>query len=262
MIRSQLKTPILLLFMSFFIFGFKAKDKRFTSDDILLRSRFALLNVKSANYTCSFMQKFAGGRDTLKTNANIFMEKKKQDTLLRCNLKMTSQFTFYALTFKTELFYNGKKNISLNHTRKKATVDTVGARGNGKPTIDLLNQNFPTADLMNHYTESLPFEPFFKTGTKINTLEDEQVGDYLCYKIKIITKDSQTNNRRVTTLYIDKHSFLPVRRIDLVDVNKQQQYSDFTLSEIKTNNPAIISKIKEPAIPRDYSVDYYHLNRY
>ena len=256
------KTPIFLLLLSFFVFGFKSKVKVLTPDDILLRSRVALLNVKSANYACNFMQKFSGGKDTLKTTANIFMEKKNSDTLLRCNLKLTSQFSFYALTFKTELFYNGKKNVALNHTRKKATIDTIGIRGQGKPTMDMLKQNFPTADLMNHYSEQLPFEPFFKKGTIINTLADEQIGQYTCFKIEIISKELAGNNKRTTTLFIDKKSYLPVRRIDLVGSDNKQQYSDFTLSEIKVNNPSITAQIKTPLIPKDYSVDYYRLDRY
>ena len=216
MIFLKFKTQSFLVLLAFFIFGFSSKVevKKFSTDDILLRSRVALLNVKTANYDCNFLQRFAGGKDTLKTTANISMEKKNIDTLLGCNIKMNSQFMFYSLTFKTELFYNGKKNIALNHTRKKATIDTIGMRGKAKPTVDLLKQNFPTANLMNHYSEKLPFEPFFKNTTKINQLPDEKVGTYTCYKLEIISKDSPENNKRITYLFIDKQSFLPVRRID------------------------------------------------
>ncbi|WP_317896746.1 hypothetical protein [Aurantibacillus circumpalustris] len=262
MIHSKLKTPILIVVLSFFLFGFNSKVKLLSPDDILLRSRYALLNVKSVNYSCNFMQKFAGGKDTLKTMANILLEKKSEDTLLHCNLKLTSQFTFYALTFKTELFYNGKKNVALNHSRKKVTIDTIGNRGKGKPTMDMLKQNFPTANLINHYTEQLPFEPFFKKGAIINTLEETQIGSYTCFKLEITTKDFPENTKRITTLFIDKQSYLPIKRIDIVGLDNKQQYSDFTLSEIKINNPSIVAQIKPPFIPKDYSVDYYRLDRY
>lgn len=232
-----------------------------TSDDILLRSRVALLNVKNINYDCSFQHKFAGGNDTLKTLATISMERKNTDTLLGCNLKMTSQFNFYALTFKTELFYNGRKNISMNHTRKKATIDTIGIRGKGKPTLDMLKQNFPSANLMNHYTEKLPYEPFFKKNNKIIMLADEKVGDYLCYKIEILSMDAD-HRKRITNLYIDKKTYLPVRRMDSVDFQRKFQYSDFSLSAIKINEERTLSKIKEPSVPKGYEIDYYRLDRY
>lgn len=258
---NKYKTPALLLLLAFFVFGFSSKTKLVTSSDILLRSRIALLNVKSVNYDCNFVQKFAGGNDTLKTSATISMEKESVDTLLGCRMKMTSQFQFYAITFKTELFYNGKKNITMNHTRKKATVDTIGPRGKGKPTRDLLKQNFPTANLMNHYTEKLPYEPFFKKSNNIRLLEEEKVGNYECYKIEIISQDPD-RKKRITNIYIDKKSFLPVRRMDSVDFQNKYQYSDFSLSAIKINDAKIPGSIKEPSVPKGYDVDYYRLDRY
>ncbi|PBQ33436.1 hypothetical protein CNR22_17175 [Sphingobacteriaceae bacterium] len=255
------KSPVLLFLISFLIFGFSVKMKRVSCDDILLRSRIALLNVKSVNYDCNFVQKFAGGNDTLKTSATISMERESVDTLLGCKMKMTSQFQFYAITFKTELFYNGKKNITMNHTRKKATIDTVGPRGKGKPTMSLLKQNFPTANLMNHYTEKIPYEPFFKKSNKIKMLEEEKVGNYVCYKIEIISQDPD-RKKRITNIYIDKKSFLPVRRMDSVDFQNKYQYSNFSLSAIKINDSKIASSIKEPIVPKGYDIDYHRLDRY
>lgn len=255
------KTLFLITLISFFTFGFSVKLRKFSTDDLLLKSRLAILNVKNVNYDCNFLQKFAGGNDTLKTKANVAMEIKSKDTLLGCDIKMTSQFVFYSIGLKTELFYNGKKNISLNHTKKKATIDTIGPRGKGKPTLNLLKQNFPTANLMNHYTEKLPYEPFFKSTTKINMLPDEKVGAYLCYKLEIYSTDAD-RKKRITQLYIDKKTFLPVRRIDAVDINAKIQYSDFTLSALKINDPQTLSTIREPSIPKDYEIDYYRLDRY
>jgi len=255
------KPLVLITLLSFIIFGFGYKIRRVSTDDILLRSRAAILNVNNVNYDCNFMQKFAGGNDTLKTRANIFMEIKAKDTLLGCDMKMTSQFNFYAMEFKTELFYNGKKNISLNHTKKKATIDTTGNRGRGKPTTNLLKQNFPTANLLNHYTEKLPYERFFKNTTKITLLSEEKVGAYTCYKLEILSLDPD-RKKRITRLFIDKKTFLPVRRIDIVDYNSKFQYSDFTLSEIRINDTKINSAIKEPVIPKGYEVDFFRLDRF
>jgi|GEM_PF-2263577 len=262
MIFTKFKTPVLLLLVSFFIFGFSSKVIIVSCDDVLLRSRLALLNVKNINYNCNFMQKFAGGNDTLKTNANIILEKKSMDTLLGCNMKMTSNFKFYAIAFNTELFYNGKKNISMNHTKRKATIDTTGSRGKGKPTMNLLKQNFPTASMMDHYTEKLPYEPFFRNTSKTILLDDEKVGSYTCYKLQITIKEHPGNTSRTIFLFIDKQTFLPVRRIDLVDVNKKQQYSDFTLSSIKINDIRSVEQIKEPMIPKGYEIDFFRLDRY
>ncbi len=262
MIILKFKTPVLLLLLCFFIFGFNSKVSMISCDDVLLRSRLALLSIKNINYTCSFMQKFASGNDTLKTTATILLEKKILDTLLGCNMKMTSNFKFYAIAFNTELFYNGKKNISLNHTKRKAIIDTLGDRGKGKPTLNLLKQNFPTANMMNHYTEKLPYEPFFKNTAKTFMLDEEKVGSYMCYKLQIISKESPGNANRTTFLFIDKQTFLPVRRIDLIDINKKQQYSDFTLSSIKINDVRSLEQIKEPAIPKGYEIDFFRLDRY
>lgn len=255
------RSLLLLALCLFFAFGFGFKISRITCDDVLLKSRVAILNVDNVNYDCSFQQKFAGGNDTLKTKANIFMEMREKDTLLGCDMKMTSQFNFYQMEFKTELFYNGKKNISLNHTKKKATVDTTGVRGRCKPTMSMIKQNFPSAFLLNHYTEKLPYEPFFKSNTKITMQADEKVGAYTCYKLEILSVDPD-RKKRITRLFIDKKTFLPVRRIDIVDYNAKFQYSDFTLSGIQTNEPRISNAIKEPSIPKGYEVDFFRLDRF
>jgi len=257
---KKYKSLFLLTLLSFFFFGFSLKTRMLSTDDILLRSRLAISTVRNLNYDCSFVQKFAGGNDTLKTKATIYMDLKSRDTLLGCDMKMTSQFTFYSIGLKTELFYNGKKNISLNHTKKKATIDTIGARGSGKPTVNLIKQNFPTADLINHYTEKKPYEPFFKKFTKITHLSDEKVGVYTCYKLEILSMEA--GKKKVVQLFIDKETFLPVRRIDAININNKIQYSDFTLSAIKTNNPFIKSLMSAPSIPKDYEVDYFRLDRY
>jgi len=261
MIFFKYKSLFLITLISFFTFGFSLKLRIFSCDDILLRSRYAILNVKNINYDCNFLQKFAGGNDTLKTKASIAMEIKNKDTLLGCDLKMSSQFLFYSISLKTELFYNGKKNISINHTKKKATIDTTGIRGRGKPTLNSLSQNFPTANLMNHYTEKLPYEPFFKSSTKISMLEEEKVGIYTCYKLEIVSQDPD-HKKRTTTLYIDKKSFLPVRRVDAVGTANKFQYSDFVLSAVKINDPQTMRLLKEPIIPKGYEIDYYRLDRY
>lgn len=256
------RSPVLLLFLSFIVLGFSSKMKIISSSDVLLRSRLAILSIKNINYDCRFAQKFAGGNDTLKTEATVLMEMKAKDSLLGCDMKMTSQFRFYAMNFKTELFYNGKHNIALNHTKKKATVDTMGIRGRAKPILNMISQNFPTASLMNHYTEKLPFEPFFKNTNKIILMDDEQVGAYLCYKLKIQPKNT-LDRSKITILYIDKQSFLPVRRIDSLDVNNKYQYSDFTLSAIKINEKQTEEQVRKmPVIPKDYNVDYFRMERY
>lgn len=242
--------------------GFGYKLRKISCDDVLLKSRMAILNLKNIDYNCRFVQKFAGGNDTLKTSANVAMEINSKDTLLGCDMKMTSQFDFYTVSFKTELFYNGKKNISLNHTKRKATIDTTGRRGKGKPTIDLLKQNFPTANLLYHYTEKLPYEPFFKSHNKVSLLGDEQVGAYTCYRLEILTVDPD-KKKRIIQLFIDKKTFLPVRRIDWVDnSNSKFQYSDFTLSAIKINEQAVVAMIKEPVIPKGYDIEFYRADPY
>jgi hypothetical protein len=261
MIFTGIKRIVYLSLPLFFIFAFSGKIGKLSNDDILLRSRYSLLKINNLQYRCEFSQKFAGGRDTLKTNATILLERKNTDTILGCDMKMTSRFKFFAMSFETELFYNGKKNISLNHTRKRATIDTIGPRGQGKPTMSLLKQNFPSAELMNHYTENLPYEPFFKKGNKVSALPDQRIGEYVCYHLRIVSKDPD-RKKRITHLFIDKESFFPIRRMDSVDFTAKYQFSDFTLSEIKTNDSKTLRKITPPAIPKGYGVDYYRLDRY
>lgn len=261
MCSSKFRLLLLLSFIVFFHSGFRHAVAKVSSQEILLKSRNAILKVKTIHYTCHFMQKFAGGNDTLKTNANLYLEIKNNDSLMGCNMKMTGEFRFYAMSFKTELYYTAKKNITLNHTKKKATVDTTGSRGKAKPVKTLLKQNFPTADLLNHYTEKTPYALLLAKQTKVNMQKDEKIGMYTCYKLEITSKDSD-GKKRVSILFIDKASLLPVRRIDWLDLDNKLQYSDFTLSDILVNSAQTSLQIQEPLIPKGYEVEHFRSDRY
>lgn len=77
---------ILFIISSVILFAFNSTEKPLTADEILAKSKEAILNAKTVSYSFHVKNKFFDSKDTNKLSGNLIMERNTSDSVLGCNI--------------------------------------------------------------------------------------------------------------------------------------------------------------------------------
>lgn len=249
----RIKNSVLLFLAAILLSGFASDQEPITAEEILSRSKQALLKLQSASYDFNFRSKSTDKYDTSFIEGKVYLEKHAEDTLLGCYFRSTTRLIYGNNNSKAETFYNGKKFLSLSSSAQSAYADSSIGKGFANPNY--IKNNYKLNGLLPDLYQVTPFKDALNGDSETSILPAEKIGGRLCYTIKILHKTTDRSVKiNYSTVYIDRKTFLPLRKITHVEFENHVQHSDLQLSNLLINNQSILEQIVEPSIPADYEI--------
>lgn len=250
-LRSTLYSFSLLIFI--FVSSFTNENDPVTGKEILTKSREALLTLKTISYSFSSHRKQFYDYDTTVTKGEVHLEKKAEDSLMECHFKAICFSKTKDEELKMESFYNGTNYICLIEPAKVAYLDSAEKKRMSNP--EYIKNTSYLQGLMTEFSDILPYNSLFSENAYIQVLPPEKTNGYSCYKLEIKFKNlKDINKNRFIVLYIDRKTFLPVRKIEHLEYQNRIHHSDMELSNILVNSQNTKKELTELRVPADFRV--------
>lgn len=106
----RLKNSVLLFVAAILLSCFASDQEPITAEEILSRSKQAILKLQSASYDFNFHSKSTDKYDTSFIEGKVYLEKQLEDTLMGCYFISTADLTSGTHSSKAATFYNGKNS--------------------------------------------------------------------------------------------------------------------------------------------------------
>lgn len=249
----RLKNSVLLFVAAILLSCFASDQEPITAEEILSRSKQAILKLQSASYDFNFHSKSTDKYDTSFIEGKVYLEKQLEDTLMGCYFISTADLTSGTHSSKAATFYNGKKFRSLSSSGQSAYLDSSIGKEFAHPPY--IKNNYKLYGLLPELYKGSPYKSLLKDSSEISILPAEKTGDRLCYKIKL-TYNTNNGYFKIShsIIYIDRKTFLPLRKIIHMESDDQVQHSDLQLFNLLINDKSIVEHIVAPPIPAHYEI--------
>lgn len=192
-----------------------------SAEEILRRVESMLLEHSSISYDIIFRQKYFSGDDTIRVDARCELIRAQEDTAFGGAL-------WYRTADSLEIFYD-YRTIYAFYRSQGEVVTFDPAKGetfvvNGNIAGNVIETGFLSPSL---------FTWFLKPENAVTLEGEEMIGDRACWKIRIVRPDTEESTDRVQYVWVEKETFLPIRRSFRVRFQGNYQYSEWLLSNIR-----------------------------